>query len=148
MSHPLGTTCANLSGAVYTSSYDSWGNVTGRTYSGTTATLSYDLLDHFVKWNVSSTNKELYIYDASGTRVLRRSVTSSGTTMTVYAFGLEEHRYGGAGVHQSDLYYYTVGGRLLGASDGTNTTFYLTDTLGSVLSSFSNVATSAAIQGN
>ncbi len=146
--YPLGTTCANLSGAVYSSSYDSWGNVTSRTYSGTTATLSYDLLDHFVKWNVSSTNKELYIYDASGTRVLRRSVTSSGTTMTVYAFGLEEHRYGGAGVHQSDLYYYTLGGRLLGASDGTNTTFYLTDALGSVLASFSNVANSAAIQGN
>ncbi len=105
-------------------------------------------MDHFVKWNVSSTNKELYISDASGTRMLRRSVTSAGTTMTVYAFGLEEHSCGGAGVHQSDLYYSTVGGRLLGASDGTNTTFYLTDTLGSVLASFSNVANSAAIQGN
>ncbi len=68
--------------------------------------------------------------------------------MTVYAFGLEEHRYGGAGVHQSDLYYYTAGGRLLGASDGTSTTFYLTDALGSVLASFSNVVNSAAIQGN
>jgi hypothetical protein len=37
----------------------------------------------------------MYVYDASGQRVLRRSTTSSGTTMTVYAFetleeGLDE----------------------------------------------------------
>ncbi len=68
--------------------------------------------------------------------------------MTVYAFGLEEHSYGGAGVHKGDLYYYSVGSRLLGASDGTNTTFYLTDTLGSVLASFSSAAGIAAIKGN
>jgi hypothetical protein len=98
--YAIGASCANKTGQVYSSSDDSWGNVTGRTYSGTTATLSYDLLDHFTKWNVSSTNKELYVYDASGNRVLRRSTTSSGTTMTVYAFGLEEHGYGGAGVRQ------------------------------------------------
>src|SRR6266436_10210901 len=36
--YPTGTTCSNLSGAVYTSSYDAWGNVTSRTYSSTTAT--------------------------------------------------------------------------------------------------------------
>ncbi len=72
MSHPLGTTCSNLSGAVYTSSYDSWGNVTSCTYSSTTSTLTYDLLDHFVSWNAGSNNKDLYVSDASDTRVLRR----------------------------------------------------------------------------
>jgi RHS repeat-associated protein len=146
--YPSGTTCSNLSGAVYSSSYDSWGNVIGRTYSSTTATLSYDLLDHLTKWNVSSTNRELYVYDASGERVLRRTTTGSGTTMIVYAFGLEEHTYGGAGAHQSDTYYYNLGGRLLGALDSSGTTFYMTDALGSVLASFTNVASSAAVKGN
>ncbi len=80
--------------------------------------------------------------------MLRRTTTSSGTTMIVYAFGLEEHSYGGAGAHQSDTYYYTLGGRLIGSFDGTNVTFYLTDALGSVLSSVSNVASSAAVKGN
>ena len=42
-------TCANKSGQVYTSSYDSWGNVTTRYISGTTASLSYDILDHFTE---------------------------------------------------------------------------------------------------
>ena len=36
------------------SNYDSWGNVTSRTYSSTMATLTYDLLDHFVNWNAGS----------------------------------------------------------------------------------------------
>jgi hypothetical protein len=42
-------------------------------------------LDHFVSWNAGTQNKDLDVYDASGTRVLRRTTTSSGTTMTVYA---------------------------------------------------------------
>ena len=67
--------------------------IPSRTYSSTTAALTYDLLDHFVSWNAGSNNKDLYVYDASGTRVLRRTTSSSGTTMTVYAFGLEEHNY-------------------------------------------------------
>ncbi len=94
-------------------------------------------------------NKDLSIYDASGTRVLRRTTTSSGTTMTAYAFGLEEHSYFNSGGHKGDLYYYTLGGRLLGALDNTGkTTFYLTDALGSVLASFSSAAGIAAIKGN
>ncbi len=75
-----GATCSNKTGQVYASSYDAWGNVTSRTYSGTTATLSYDLLDHLTQWYVSSTNQEQYMNDANGERVLRRSTTSSGTT--------------------------------------------------------------------
>ena len=118
-----GATCANRTTLVYGSSYDSWGNVTSRTYSSTTATLTYDLLDHFVNWNAGSNNQELYVYDASGNRVLRRTTSSSGTTMTVYAFGLEEHTYTSNGTHSSDLYYYTLSGRLLGTLDGSSNTF-------------------------
>ncbi len=69
--------------------------------------------------------------------------------MTVYAFGQEEHTYFNSGGHKGDLYYYTLGGRLLGALDNTGkTTFYLTDALGSVLASFSSAAGIAAIKGN
>ncbi len=143
-----GATCSNKTGQVYASSYDAWGNVTSRTYSGTTATLSYDILDHLTQWYVSSTNQEQYMYDANGERVLRRSTTSSGTTLTVCAFGLEEHQYSGSGTNQSNLYYYSLGGRLIGALDSSGTTFYLTDALGSLLASFSNTANSAALKSN
>src|SRR6266568_2914818 len=132
-------TCSNKTGQVYASSYDNWGNVTSRTYNSTTATLTYDLLDHFVSWNAGSQSKDLSVYDASGNRVLRRTTTSSGTTMTVYAFGLEEHTYFNAGGHKGDLYYYSLGGRLLGSLDNTGKTmFYLTDALGSVLETCCN----------
>jgi hypothetical protein len=97
-----GATCTNQTGQVYTSSDDSWGNVTSRTSSGTTATLTYDLLDHFVSWNAGAANKDLYVYDASGNRVLRRATNSSGTTMTVYAFGLEEHSYFRGDAHRAN----------------------------------------------
>ncbi len=145
-----GSTCSSKSGQVYSSSYDSWGNVTSRTSSGTTATLTFDLLDHFVNWNAGSANKDLYVYDASGTRVLRRTTTGSGTTMRVYAFGLEQHTYTANGSHTSDLYYYSLAGKLLGNLDSSSTTtgFYLTDSLGSVLVSFSNTDHSAAIAAN
>ena len=70
--------------------------------------------------------------------------------MRVYAFGLEQHTYAANGSHTSDLYYDSLAGKLLGYLDtSTNTTgFYLTDTLGSVLASFSNTDKSAAINGN
>ena len=54
---------------------------------------------------------------ASGTRVLRRTTSSSGTTMTIYAFGAEDHNYTTSGSHTSDLYYYSVGRRLIGSLD-------------------------------
>ncbi len=123
--YPTGTTCSTLSGAVYSSSYDSWGNVTSRTYSGTTATLSYDLLDHLTKWNVSSSNKEFYVYDAAGNRVLRRFTNSNGTTILTYPFGIEEHQYSSAGSNLWNTYYYFLAGRLLGSLDGNGTQFYL-----------------------
>jgi RHS repeat-associated protein len=144
----MDATCSNKTGQVYASSDDAWGNVTSRTSSGTTATLTYDLLDHLIKWYASSTNQEQYVYDANGERVLRRSTTSSGTTMTVYAFGLEEHSYTGSGTLLSSTYYYSLAGRLIGALDASGTTFYLTDALGSLLASFSNTANSAALKSN
>lgn len=87
---------------MYASSYDPWGNVTSRTYNSTTATATLTC-DHFVSWNAGSQSKNLDVYDASGTRVLRRSTTSSGTIMTVYAFGLEEHTYFNAGGHTGNV---------------------------------------------
>jgi hypothetical protein len=146
--YPTGTTCSNKSGQVYTSSYDAFGNVTSRFYSGTTAALSYDALDHFTQWNAGSNNFEQYVYDASRERVLRRSTNGSGTSMTVYAFGLEDHSYSSSGSNTGNTYYYSLAGRLLGKSDGTNTTFYLVDALGTPQASFSNVANSAALKGN
>lgn len=88
------------------------------------------------------------MYDALGNRVVRRSTNGSGTTLTTYAFGIEEHNYTGSGVNQSNQYYYALSGRLLGSSNGTSTTFFLTDALGSILASMSNTAGSAVINGN
>ena len=68
--------------------------------------------------------------------MLRRSTTSSATTITVYAFGLEEHTYSGAGVNQGNTSYYSLAGRLIGAKDANSTVFYMTDTLGSILASW------------
>ena len=153
--YPSGTTCSNLSGAVYTSSYDNWGNATARTSGGVTDTMSYNKLDQMTNWSSNATGQtqqEQYVYDASGNRVLRRSTSgpssSPTTTITTYAFGLEEHAYTSAGVSSSNLYYYFLGGRLVGSFDGTNTIFYLTDALGSIVSAFSNTANSAAVKGN
>ncbi len=146
--YAAGSTCSSKNGAVYTTGYDNWGNVTSRTYSNTTATPSYDLFDHLTQWYVSATNQEQYLYDASGERVLRRSTTGTGTTITVYAFGLEDHQYSGSGTNQANTYYYTLAGRLIGALDSNGTIFYLTDELGSVLSSFTNAAGGASVKAD
>ena len=146
--YAIGSTCLSQSGQGYASSYDAFGNVTSRSAGGATGALSYDLLDHLTKWYVSATNQEQYVYDAAGNRILRRSTTSSATTMTVYAFGLEEHTYSGAGVNQGNTYYYSLAGRLIGAKDANGTVFYMTDTLGSILASFTNTAGGAALKGN
>ena len=95
-------------------------------------------MDHFVRWTTGTGDNEFYAYDASGNLVLRRSTSGGTTTMTVYAFGLEEHLYSGTGTNQGNTYYYSLGGRLLGSLDANGTVFYMTDTLGSVLASFTN----------
>jgi RHS repeat-associated protein len=99
-------------------------------------------------WDAGSTNREWYVYDSGGSRVLRRSTNSSSTTLTVYAFGLEEHSYSSSGSNTGNTYYYGLVGRLIGELTGSTTNFFLTDSLGSVLSRFSQVAGSAAVQGN
>ncbi|HVB23328.1 MAG TPA: RHS repeat-associated core domain-containing protein [Ktedonobacteraceae bacterium] len=145
-----GASCSNQTGAVYTSSYDAWGNVISRTDNGATTTLSYDLLDHLVEWNSGGTNREWYGYDANGQRTLERTLTGSGTTITVYAFG-NEYTYNGSGTFQSSTHYYTLAGRLIGeltASPGQNTNIFVTDALGTVIATFSNVMGSAAVLAN
>src|SRR5713226_9098559 len=68
--------------------------------------------------------------------------------MTVYAFGLEEHLYSSSGVHQSDIYYYMLGGMLVGEATSSGTNMFLTDALGSVIETISATANSAMVQGN
>ena len=153
-----GSTCTSQTGTNYTASYDARGNMTSRaTKSGTsldTQTLSFDGLDHLVRWNdtVTVSNEEWYMYDASGNRVLQRSTTGSGssnTTITVYAFGLEEHAYNGAGTLNGSKYYYSLGGRMIGKTSGSGApTFFLTDMLGSVLADFSGASGTSAVSGN
>ena len=59
------------------------------------------------------------------------------TTITTYPFGNQDFTYSGAGVKEHANYYYTLAGHLIGKVDGGQTTFFLTDTLGSLLSSIS-----------
>jgi RHS repeat-associated protein len=103
-----------------------------------------------VRWTTGSGDNEFYAYDAAGNRVLRRSTSGGSTTMTVYAFGLEEHFYSGTGTSQGNTYYYSLAGRLIGELTGTTpkTNIFLTDPLGSVLATFSNTAGTAALLGN
>ena len=142
------STCSSKSGQGYASSYDSFGNVTSRTFSGATGTLTYDLLDHLTQWYASSANQEQYLYDASGQRVLRRFTNGSGTTILTYPFGIEEHQYSGAGANQWNIYYYFLASRLLGSLDGNGTQFYLSDAQGSLVSSFNNSQGGASMKSN
>ncbi len=142
--------------------------MTSRTYPATTTgTLAYDGQDQMVRWQgTTASNKqgEWYMDDASGNRVLRRSAStdlsgnpaSASATITVDAFGLEEHTYQYAGsgtglTATGNTYYYDLGGQLLGTLSGTttqSTSFLLTDSLGSVVASISNTAGSAQVLGN
>jgi RHS repeat-associated protein len=146
--YPVGTSCSNLSSTNYHATYDAWGNMATRTYNAITSNLSFDALDHFVQWNAGSKSQDTYAYDATGTRILRRSNDGTGVKMTVYAFGLEEHVYDGTGTNLSNTYYYTLHDRLIGKFDGTNSQFYLTNELGSVLTTFSDTSGSAVVLGN
>lgn len=99
-----------------------------------------DHFNHLTFWDTgsSTTGQEWTIYDAGGNRVLLRSSSGTSTIMTVYAFGLEEHTYSKAGANQTNLYYYALGGQLIGAlkqnggGGSSSTHLFLTDALGSV----------------
>jgi RHS repeat-associated protein len=145
-----GATCSNYTGktASYNSSYDAFGNVTSRTANSTTATLTYDILDHLTQWYANSTNQEQYLYDASGERMLRRFTNGNGTTILTYPFGIEEHQYSGTGSNQWNIYYYYLAGRSLGSLGGNGTQFYLTDRLGSIVSAFNNAQGGANMKSN
>ena len=89
--------------------------------------------------------------DGSGQRVMQRTSVGGTISPTVYAFGLEEHQYNASGTNTGNTSSYSVGGYLVGEQTGTSTkttTFLLTDLLGSVVASFSNISGSAAVQGN
>ncbi len=81
-------------------------------------------------------------------RVLRRFTNSNGTTIITYPFGSEEHQYSSTGSNQWNIYYYFLGGRLMGALDGNGTQFYLVDALGSLVSAFNNSQGGAALKSN
>ncbi|HEU5376574.1 MAG TPA: RHS repeat-associated core domain-containing protein [Ktedonobacteraceae bacterium] len=140
--YPTGTTCASRGSAtaVYSASYDPWGNQSRRTYNGVTATLSYDQFNRLAQWDAGSNGQEQYVYDVSGHRVLKRSTSGGTTSLTAYAFGLQELSYTGNGVANGQINYYSLAGHLIGSTDGSNTTFYLTDAQGSVLTSISQSA--------
>jgi RHS repeat-associated protein len=143
--YPMGTTCATMGSAtaLYSAAYDPWGNQTTRTTNGVTGTLSYDQSNRLTEWNAGSTSQEFYLYDATGNRILKRSITGTGTQLSVYSFGLEENDYSGTGVLSTQVHYYNLASHLIGSFDGTNTTYYMTDALDSVLTAFSQ----SAIQG-
>ncbi len=146
--YSLGATCANPGTASYATSYDTWGNVTSRIYNSQTATLSYNKVDQMVEWQVPNTNQAWYAYDASGNRTLQRTTIGSTTSVTVYAFGLEEYTYTGSGTLTSSTHYYSLAGRLIGELTGLgtmSTNFFLSDGLGSILGVFSNTAGSATL---
>ena len=110
------------------------------------ATLSYDLLNHFIEWqdtdpNTGITTSQWNLYDANGERMLQRDTNNGTTTLTVYPFGNEEYHYTAGGTLQSSLHYDDLGGQLLDERSGSTTTMLLTDALGSVISTFSNTRT-------
>jgi hypothetical protein len=137
--YPIGATCANKgsASALYSAGYDGWGNQTSRTYNGVTSTLSYDVLNRLVSWQSASGASEQTVYDASGERVLTRATSLGTTTLTVSAFGLQELFYTGTGTLTSQTGYYSLAGHLIGSTNGTTTTYYLTDAQGSLLTSLS-----------
>ncbi len=60
--------------------------------------------------------------------------------MAAYIFSLQELSYTGSGTYTSQIDYYSIAGHLIGWSNGTTTTYDLTDAQGSVLTSFNGSA--------
>jgi YD repeat-containing protein len=110
-----------------------------------------------VRWqSTTGTQKEWYLYDGDGKRVLKRSFDGTSTKITTYPFGHEEHeyQYPGSASTMSVLEQRaseSLAGRLIAVRHGStslSTDLLLTDTLGSVLASMSSTAGSASLLGN
>src|SRR6266700_3249504 len=86
------------------------------------------------------------------TNIKQHAHHAEGVQYATKSFGTEEHTYSGTGTLQSNTYYYSLGGRLIGELTGSptplSTSIFLTDALGSVLATFSNTTGSAALLGN
>jgi RHS repeat-associated protein len=78
-----------------------------------------------------------FVYRARNSKFAERSKIA-------YAFGLQELNYTGTGTLSSQLDYYSLAGHLIGSTNGSSTTYDLTDAQGSILATFS----ASAIQGN
>jgi RHS repeat-associated protein len=152
-----GASCTSPGTTGWQGSYDAWGNLVSRQTGGVTGTLAFDGLDHLVRWqSTTGTQKEWYLYDGDGKRVLKRSFDGTSTKITISPFGQEEHeyQYPGSGSTMSVLEqrtYESLAGRLIAVRHGStslNTDLVLTDTLGSVLASMSSTAGSASLLGN
>src|SRR5262249_16321573 len=121
--YPLGTTCATKGSATasYAATYDAWGNLVSRVTGGVTATLTYDALNRLTTWDAGASSKEWYVYDGAGNRLLKRSLGTGGTTsLTAYVNGgLQQLGYTGTGTLSSQIGYYSLGGHLVGSTNGS-----------------------------
>lgn len=127
----------------YSTSDDAWGNVTTRTTASSTQSMTYDSLDRMTSWSGSGGSSTQNGYDTAGSRTVQRATSGGTTTLTVYAFGLDEDHYDGAGNGQGSTHYYSLGGRQIGELKGSATYLFLTDALGSILATLSSVQGSA-----
>ena len=101
--------------------------------------LFYDAFNCLTEYSAGS-SQEFSVYDASGERVLKHSISGGTTTLTAYAYGLQELTYTGVGAFSSQIDYYSLSGHLIGSTNGTSTTYDLTDAEGSILLSLSACA--------
>ncbi len=72
--------------------------MTSRTTGGTTATLSYSVLDELVAWNAGSSSQEWYAYDFAGNRVVRRSTTGKGKSDGYQLESTASRKFSGRGL--------------------------------------------------
>ncbi len=91
----------------------------------------WDVNQILAPYNSTSQVKTIFV------TYLTRSTSAGTTTLTAYPFGLQERTSSGGGTYQSQIDYDSIAGHLIGWSNGTSTTYDLTDALGSVVLSFS-----------
>ncbi|WP_093838672.1 RHS repeat-associated core domain-containing protein [Streptomyces aidingensis] len=100
----------------YSYAYDDAGNTTARTIGGDTQTLDWDATGRLTRATEADGTETSYLYDAAGTRVLRRDAT--GTTL--YLPGMELRQETGSTSVEGSR-YYSFGGSTVAlrtAADG------------------------------